>query len=309
MTASDEGAPPSPPPGPRRTSVAVVLPVRDAGEAIDEIAAALRSQTRAPDEVVVVDDGSTTGDAARARALGLTAVEAGGGGPYAARNLGWRAATADVVLFLDYRCRPEPRWVAALVEALEEGGVAVAGTDTQVVAGPSLAARAAARQDFFNTRVYLERPFFLPYLPTSNFGTRRAVLAALDGFPEVASGGDAELCWRAQLAGLGAVVGVREQLMTWTPRTSLADYLRQHEKYGRSNRRLRRDYAEHGLEVRPPSSAAWFGAQAVRCVAYAVAGLVLRREALQLSAVDVAQRMAFEWGYRSATRAEERGGR
>lgn len=283
-------------------SVAVVLPVRDVGAALDEVAAALAEQTRLPDEVVVVDDGSSTGDAARATALGLRALRTSGVGPYAARNLGWRSTTADVVLFLDWRCRPDPRWVAALVDALEDETVAVAGTDTRVLSGPTLAARAAARQDFFNTRVYLERPYFLPFLPTNNFGTRRSVLLALDGFVEVRSGGDADFCWRAQIAGLGSVRGVTQPLMSWTPRTSLLDYLRQHEKYGRSNNRLRRDFAEHGLELRPPSSPLWFCAKAAQCVAYALAGLLLSREAWKLAAVDAAQRVAFEHGYRSAGR-------
>ena len=72
----------------------VVIPAYDAERTIARVVEALRAQTPAPAEIIVVDDASKDGTAEAARAVGATVVanetskSAGG-----ARNAGWAAAT------------------------------------------------------------------------------------------------------------------------------------------------------------------------------------------------------------------------
>ena len=76
----------------------------------------------------MVDDASTDDSAARAEQSGATVLRlATQGGPYAARNEGWRRSTAPVIVFTDVRNRAEAGWLSGLVSPLDDPRVAVAG--------------------------------------------------------------------------------------------------------------------------------------------------------------------------------------
>ncbi len=47
-------------------------------------------------------------------------IEPGTGRPSVQRNLGWRAARAELVAFIDDDCRADPGWLEALVIAAEQ---------------------------------------------------------------------------------------------------------------------------------------------------------------------------------------------
>src|SRR3954451_924841 len=87
--------------------VTVVVPVRD-GEVTTEAA-------------IVVDDGSTT-PATHPTATVLRHDHTRG--PAAARNTGWRAATTDLIAFLDTGCRPEAGWLDHLLAHFGDPAVA-----------------------------------------------------------------------------------------------------------------------------------------------------------------------------------------
>ncbi|MEY2471887.1 MAG: hypothetical protein QOK28_1216 [Actinomycetota bacterium] len=86
--------------------VAVIVPAFQAESTLGSALASVAAQTYAPDEVVVVDDGSSDGTVAVAKQwdaqLPITVVAtATNSGPSAARRAGITAATADVVALLD----------------------------------------------------------------------------------------------------------------------------------------------------------------------------------------------------------------
>jgi glycosyltransferase involved in cell wall biosynthesis len=109
-------------------SVSVVIPAHNAERTLGAVVTSLQAQAPAPDEIIVVDDGSVDGTAEIARELGATVIRterrgyAGG-----ARNRGWDAARADVVVFLDADAIPEPGWGAALQRAVREFPGAIVG--------------------------------------------------------------------------------------------------------------------------------------------------------------------------------------
>lgn len=101
-------------------SLSVVMPCYNGAEFLADAIASVRAQTRPVREIVVVDDGSADGSAELAAGLGARVVRtAGREGPAAARNLGIREATSDVIGFLDADDLWEPDHCAGLLELLE----------------------------------------------------------------------------------------------------------------------------------------------------------------------------------------------
>jgi glycosyltransferase involved in cell wall biosynthesis len=112
----------------RPLTVSVIVPVRNGGPPFARCLESLLAASHPPDEIIVVDDGSTDGSDGVARRPGITLLRTGrcqgpaatdGSdelaerrglhvaqtpvklGPAAARNLGARLATGDVLLFVD----------------------------------------------------------------------------------------------------------------------------------------------------------------------------------------------------------------
>jgi glycosyltransferase involved in cell wall biosynthesis len=113
-------------------TIAVVIPAYNAGAWIDETLESVLAQTRPPDEVLVVDDGSTDDTAARAQAHGgpITLIQRENGGPPAAYNLGFDSARSDYVAMCPADDVWELRkleWQAAILEADPDIDVLFAG--------------------------------------------------------------------------------------------------------------------------------------------------------------------------------------
>lgn len=99
--------------------MSVVIPSRNDAVMLERCLADLSKQTRLPDEVIVVDNGSTddtvkVGERAGARVVTEPVV-----GVLRATTVGFDAATGDIIGRLDADSRPDPNWVARVVAKLE----------------------------------------------------------------------------------------------------------------------------------------------------------------------------------------------
>lgn len=84
-------------------TIAAIVTTYNAGALVGEAIASIRAQTRAPDELIVIDDGSTDGTAELVAGLGGTMhyhAQANAGSS-AARNAGWQRAASTWIAFLD----------------------------------------------------------------------------------------------------------------------------------------------------------------------------------------------------------------
>ena len=108
--------------------MSVVIPAFNAERTLGAVLDALTHDPQRPDEVIVVDDGSTDLTAQIARAHGARVVDGGRVG-YAggARNRGWDAATGDVVVFLDSDAVPLPGFGEGVRRAAREFPGAIVG--------------------------------------------------------------------------------------------------------------------------------------------------------------------------------------
>jgi glycosyltransferase involved in cell wall biosynthesis len=99
--------------------LSVVIPARNAAAHVDGLLAALLPQLLPGDECFLVDDCSPDGAAQIAKEHGVTVVSSGKrAGPAAARNLGARQSTRDVLVFLDSDVAPHPGLLSRMREQL-----------------------------------------------------------------------------------------------------------------------------------------------------------------------------------------------
>lgn len=184
-------------------AIAVVVATRNRAErlarAFDAIAA---QRIQGGFELVVVDDASTDATArllehrrSRGEHDAFRVIRRDSpGGPAAARNVGWRAATAPLVAFTDDDCEPAPGWLAAVAQS-------AATAPYSFVHGPTHPhpEEVAGRGPFSRT-IDVRDPG--PWFPACNVAYPRALLERLDGFDErLPRGEDTDLAWRAKELG------------------------------------------------------------------------------------------------------------
>ncbi|OLE55884.1 MAG: hypothetical protein AUG51_01260 [Acidobacteria bacterium 13_1_20CM_3_53_8] len=109
----------------------MVVPVRNEENSICELLDGLLSQTRAPDEIVITDGGSTDSTASIIegyieRAAPIRLIRTGGALPGRGRNLATAQATCEWIAFTDAGIRPAKDWLEALARRAEsDDGVEV----------------------------------------------------------------------------------------------------------------------------------------------------------------------------------------
>lgn len=112
------------PQGSPELQISLVVPVRNEEESLARLVSSIRAQTRQPDEVVLVDGGSTdrTVELARELAAGdgrFRVVEAGEASPGRGRNIGAGEARYPWVAFTDAGIGLDPEWLESLAEQVE----------------------------------------------------------------------------------------------------------------------------------------------------------------------------------------------
>lgn len=189
--------------GEDRPNVSVVIPTHNRAELLSRLGAALSAQEGVgPYEVVFVDDSSTDGtsevlaqvQAAASVPVQVLRTSSSSGNPAHPRNLGWRAARAPLVAFIDDDCRPRPDWLGALLEALADADLVQGLTDADPDEAPGSG-------PFARFIVVTE---FSWKFETCNIAYRRELLERLGGFDEsfpLKFGEDVDLGWRAVDAG------------------------------------------------------------------------------------------------------------
>lgn len=118
--------------------IAVVIPAFNASRFLGVTLDSLRSQTHAPTEVIVVDDGSTDDTVAIARRMGARVVSQPQRGPGAARNRGIREATATWIAFCDADDWFAPNKLERQLHSVKHLGAQCIASDAWVVEGDTV---------------------------------------------------------------------------------------------------------------------------------------------------------------------------
>lgn len=188
--------------------ISVVVPTHDRAGRLEALVRALEHQTLRAErfEVVVVDDCSSDGTGAELDRLAasssvqvLALTTPINAGPAAARNLGWRKASAPLLAFIDDDCIPEPGWLEAGFEALS------ADERAGVLQGATRAPEPFRPGDFADHFVWRVIDAPTPYFEACNIFYRKAALEEVGGFDEDIGwwGEDVAAGWKVVGAGWG----------------------------------------------------------------------------------------------------------
>lgn len=209
---------------PRQIPFTVIIPTYNRARFVGEAITSVMTQTLAPQEIIVVDDGSTdnTREVVTALGLGIRYVAQNNSGPSVARNTGILAASTEWLAFLDSDDVWLPNYLESQAAQIERYPAAVAHLTNSLLVHPN-----GRLENLYETfgfipafctakDILIERPLCTVLEHTITFTqtliTRRASLIEAGLFPkDVFVGEDLHLL--ARLAMLGSFSIIREPLV------------------------------------------------------------------------------------------------
>lgn len=212
--------------------VTVVIPALNEELTIAPLLDALLGGTRAPDEIVVSDGGST--DSTREIVAGyadrgVRLIE-GPGGISENRNAAIEAASHELIACTDAGCIPDPTWLELLTEPIEAGA--------RWAAGLSRPARTSRLQKIIGLAmmpapVEIDLDHFVPGGASQAF--TRDVWRRAGGFPEAMKAGEDTVFGR-RLKELGVQpVVVPQAQVTWQAPMQLGEMMKKAYLWGRAD--------------------------------------------------------------------------
>lgn len=284
---------------PTPLKVAVVITVKNDAAGLTAALSSLASQTRMPDEIIVVDGGSSDATPLVLRQFCetlpmLRVLDAPGANIARGRNLGVAAAQSEIIATTDAGCRAHPAWLERLVRPFRED------SEVEFVAGFYRVRGETLLEEVIGLTTM--RGQLTPVNPATFNPSARSLAMTKDlwrragGWPEWIDYSEDTLfdhkvrrmgaCWRF----------VEDALVHWRPRTSLCCVARQFYRYGTGRGHTQIDAAGFRYQMRN-----------IALLLAAMAGCMLTRWALPVLIVllvyffvnarhDVARRTARHLG-------------
>jgi glycosyltransferase involved in cell wall biosynthesis len=197
--------------------ISVVIPHLNQPAALARCLASLAAGARAPDEIFVVDNGSTDLPTVPDDAILLKEPTPG---PGPARNLGTAQATGDVLAFIDADCLADPAWLAAAEQAISSHDIL--GGDVRIAySDPENLTELEAYESIYAYRMdrYIAREGFTG---TGNLVVKSPVLETVGPFAGLGIAEDRD--WGQRATAQGLYTTYIPQMRVYHPaRTSFAE--------------------------------------------------------------------------------------
>lgn len=185
--------------------VAVISAVYNEEKNLPALLEALTRQTQKPDQFILVDDGSTDGTeemmrkgdpAGRPYPSWVNYLRQENKGPASARNAGWRYVQADICIFIDGDCVPEPDWIERLVKPFSSPEAGASAGTYKTLNPENPLARFIGLEIAWR---YRHKPREVDAHGSYNLAVRRTALEEIGGFREdypAPSGEDWDLTYK-----------------------------------------------------------------------------------------------------------------
>jgi GT2 family glycosyltransferase len=195
-------------------------------------------------DVIVVNDGSTDTTAEIAAQYDVRLISTPNRGLSSARNTGYRAATGEIVAYIDDDAYPDPHWLTYLVQRFQESDVCGVGGPNLPPPEDGPLADCVAHAPGGPCHVLLSDRE-AEHIPGCNMAFRRSWLERVGGFDTRfrVAGDDVDLCWRLQEEG--GVLGFHAAAVVWHHRRpSIRRYWKQQIGYGKAEALLSRKWPQ-----------------------------------------------------------------
>lgn len=218
--------------------VSLIATLKDEADSIGAFLDGLLRQSRLPEEIVLVDGGSTDGTVAEIERVSTSApvpirlIEAPGTNISEGRNVAVAEAANDVIAVTDAGTRPESDWLEKLVAPFESE------PDTGVSSGFFLPGGDGWRQRTLAIAITPQREEIDPekFLPSSrSVAFRRSWWSEVGGYPEWLRHCE-DLVFDLELRKAGAPFAfVPDSIVVWDARPDLRSFARQYFNYARGD--------------------------------------------------------------------------
>ena len=225
----------------KNETVAVIATVLNERHSIQALLNAFLAQTLVPDEITVVDGGSTDGTIEVLKSYqnkcAVLKVHVEPGVNIArGRNIAIHRSSCSIIAVTDGGCRPEPNWLEELVRPLldDPSYGAVAGMQ-RIVGANRFEEFAGLLSTSVNSAVEDDRMFY-----GRNSAFRKTIWAGTGGYPEwLYTAEDTLFALRAKALGCRVALSDRA-VVSWRPRPNLRKLCKQYFLYGRGSGRIGR---------------------------------------------------------------------
>jgi GT2 family glycosyltransferase len=215
------------------------------------------SRLNYPDyEVIVVNDGSSDSSRAIAGEYDFRLLTTENRGLSSARNTGMRAATGEIVAYIDDDAYAEPDWLLHVVSTFHSADCVAVGGPNIAPEGDGLVATCVAHAPGGPSHV-LVSDREAEHIPGCNMAFRKSSLTAVGGFDTQfrVAGDDVDVCWKLQQRGWK--LGFSPAAVVWHHRrNSVRTYWKQQQGYGRAEAMLEKKWPEKYNELGHPT---WTG--------------------------------------------------
>jgi GT2 family glycosyltransferase len=214
--------------------ISVVVCSCNGSRTIGETLAALENLDYPDYEIIVIDDGSTDQTSTIAGRYDVRLIRTKNHGLSAARNRGMKAATGEIIAYIDDDAYPDPHWLTYLAAAFMRTEHVGIGGPNIAPPGDGMIADCVANSPGGPVHVLLSDEV-AEHIPGCNMAYRRERLMAIEGFDTRfrVAGDDVDMCWRLQERGW--TLGFAPAAVVWHHRRdTIRAYLRQQRGYAKA---------------------------------------------------------------------------
>lgn len=238
-------------------SISVIIPALNSAATLLDTLQAIWSGTRKPDELIVVDGGSTDATISLARDHGAQVVHNAAKHAARARQLGVEQATGDIIAFTDSDCIPATNWLEQIYRCYHEykGAAGVGGR--VVLSQPLNEIQAYSAGVFEAIMNFPETPTAVTKLgmrgtfPGANCSFTRDSILAVGGFSDYFANHaeEVDLFWRLLKQGALLIFDPRIVVEHVGYPGSIRKLLKTNFRYGISSTKLAKVHLGNRIDV------------------------------------------------------------